>query len=151
MQISDLLDELDSELNGKRGLFNGKTDLARCREIVNELKAAVPQALGEAKNVIDNRKTIMLNADAVAKNVIREAEERAKRLTENSEVMKIAERQGRSALDETYRQCDAIVQKTKEHLDKVFSETEAFFESTLALLRTNRRELMGLTIAPDIK
>ena len=65
--------------------------------------------------------------------------------------MKIAERQGRSALDETYRQCDAIVQKTKEHLDKVFSETEVFFESTLALLRTNRRELMGLTIAPDIK
>ena len=151
MQIFELLDELDNELNGKRGLFNGKVDRGRCRELVDELKETLPATIDEAKNVIDNRKTIMLNADAVAKNVIREAEERAKRLIESSEVVKIAERQGRNALDETYRQCDALVQKTKEHLDKVFSEAEAFFESTLSLLRTNRRELMQLTIAPENK
>ena len=151
MQIFDLLDELEKELNGSKRLFNGKPDLSRCREIVAGLKETLPAAMNEAKSVIDNRKAIMLNADAVAKNVIREAEERAKRLTDSSEVVKIAERQGRNAIDETYRQCDVLVQKTKEHLDKVFAEAESFFEGTLSLIRANRRELMNLTIAPDGK
>lgn len=151
MQILDLLDELEKELNGTKRLFNGKADLGKCREIVASLKESLPATMSEAKNVMDNRRAIMLNADAVAKNVIREAEERAKRLTDSSEVVKIAERQGRNAIDETYRQCDALVQKTKEHLDKVFAETESFFEGTLSLIRANRRELMQLTIAPEVK
>lgn len=67
-------------------------------------------------------------------------------MSESSEVIKLAERQGRDMLDKTYRQCDALVQKTKEHLDEMFSETEAFFQSILNMLKTNRNELRGAVL-----
>lgn len=65
-------------------------------------------------------------------------------------MLKIAEKQGREALDNTYKQCDSLVQKTKEHLDEMFKETEIFFESTLNTIRTNRNELRGAVLNPNV-
>ena len=146
MNLTELINELDEELNGRKGLFNRRVDITRCVEIFEEIKRLLPPALTEAELVVKSREKILDNADTVAQNIIKEAEERAVHLSESSEVIKLAERQGRDMLDKTYRQCDALMQKTKEHLDEMFSETEAFFQSILNMLKTNRNELRGAVL-----
>ncbi len=142
MNLTDLVDELYEEINGKGGLFGKrKIDIPRCSELISKIKSALSPCLFEAETVISKRNDIMQNADVVACNIIKEAEERAAHIVSNSEIIRSAEEKSSKILDDTYRQCDAIVRKTKEHLDRMFAETETFFLNTVSVIRTNRNEL----------
>lgn len=151
MSLSELITELDDELNGRKGLFNRHVDLNRCAELFNQIKQMLPNALNEAETVIKSRERILENADMVARNIIKEAEERATHLSENSEIVKSAEKQGREILDKAYRDCDTLIQKTKEHLDSMFGDADTFFRATLDTIQTNRNELRGALIKTEKK
>lgn len=77
MNLTELINELDEELNGRKGLFNRRVDITRCVEIFEEIKRLLPPALTEAELVVKSREKILDNADTVAQNIIKEAEERA--------------------------------------------------------------------------
>ncbi len=141
MNLIDLVDELYEEINGRGGMFGKKVDLPRCKELIVNIKSMISSSLSRAQEVIDKRNDIMQNADIVACNVIKEAEERASHITSNSEIIRSAENRAQAIMDETYRSCDAVVRKTKEHLDRMFAEAEAFFLNTVSVIRTNRGEL----------
>lgn len=143
MDLNELIAEIDDELVGRSGLYNKRADLARCASLWNEIKSLLPTAIEEAELVSRNRIRILENADVVAKNVIKEAEERAGQLADNTEITRRAEKRGREVLDEAYRQCDELVMKTKEHLDSMFRDAETFFRNTLDTIKTNRNELRG--------
>ena len=143
MDLNELIAEMDGELVGRSGLYNKKADPARCASLWNEIKALLPSAIEEAELVSRNRIRILENADVVAQNVIKEAEERAGQLTDNAEIVRRAEKRGREVLDEAYRQCDELVMKTKKHLDGMFRDAETFFRNTLDTIKTNRTELRG--------
>lgn len=140
MDVIAILDEMDEALNARRR----RVDLRRIGELMDELKTALPPLVKGAEDVIRSRDRILGNADVVAKNVIREAEERAKHLAESSEVTRLAKAQGGEMIDRTYRECDSLIRKTKEHLDATFAEAERFLQNTLDLIKTNRNELRAL-------
>ena len=148
-RLIQLMDAMELELNGRKGLINRRVDLNKCIEIFEEIKKALPPSLKEAETVLSAREKILSSADTVAKNTIKEAEERALHLAENSQITRLAEKQGRDILDKAYRECDSLVQKTKEHLDKMFADAEAFFHGTLNLIKTNRNELRGALLSKD--
>lgn len=146
MNILRLLDELEQELMDKKGLFSKKIDVERCADILYEMKEVVPQSLREADYIVANKQKILDNADSVARNTIREAEERAEHIIDNSELIKRAEIEGRKIVETAYMQCDALVERTKSHLDNMFKDIEQFLLSTLAMIRNNREELRGAMI-----
>lgn len=147
MDILELLDELDTELSDRRGgLFSKKIDLDKCVHIVNQMKKVLPESLSESDYVLENKRKILENADNVAKNTIREAEERAEHITDNSEIVKRAEVESKQILENSYMQCDALIDKTKAHLDNMFRDIEQFLLSTLAMIRNNREELRGAMV-----
>jgi len=146
MEIMQILEELESELSGKKGMFSKKVDVGRCAELVYTLKGEVPASIRESEYVIKNRKKILDNADSVAQNTIREAEERAGHIVENSELVKRAETEAKKVIELAYMQCDTLVERTKGHLDEMFKDIEQFLLSTLAMIRNNREELRGAII-----
>ena len=142
MDLISLVDELYEEINGRGGLFSKrKINFTKCSELIVKIKSMLSSDLMRARDVIDKRNDIMQNADIVACNVIKEAKERAEHITSNSEIIRAAEERANKIMDETYRECDAVVRKTKEHLDRMFAETETFFLNTVSVIRTNRSEL----------
>lgn len=149
MDLNELIAEMDDELVGRSGLFNKRADLARCASLWADIKALLPIAMEEAELVSRNRLWILENADIVAQNVIKEAEERAEQLTDGAEIARRAEKRSREVLDEAYRQCDELVLKTKEHLDGMFKDVETFFKNTLDTIKTNRNELRGAITKTD--
>ena len=149
MDLNELIAEMDDELVGRSGLFNKRADLARCASLWVDIKALLPIAMEEAELVSRNRLRILENADIVAQNVIKEAEERAEQLTDGAEIARRAEKRSREVLDEAYRQCDELVLKTKEHLDGMFKDAETFFKNTLDTIKTNRNELRGAITKTD--
>lgn len=146
MDLMQLLDELEAELSDKKGFFGKKVDLDKCYNLVCQIKINLPSTLRETEYVIENKRKILENADIVAKNTIREAEERAEHMIDNSEIMRLADLESKKMMESTMMQCDGLVHHTKDHLDNMFKETEQFLLSTLTMIRNNREELRGAVI-----
>lgn len=147
-----LIEELESELSERRGgLFSKKIDIGKCENLVKQIRGALPDAMREAAYVVENKHKILENADSVAKNTIREAEERAEHIVDNSELIKRAELEAKQLMETAYMQCDALVDQTKSHLDVMFRDIEQFLQSTLAMIRNNREELRGAMIVKTNK
>lgn len=139
MNIVDLLYELEEELRDKRSGF--KKDSGRSIAIIEQLKEMMPAALDESDYIIQNQRQILKNADIVAKNTLKAAEEKADHLVGTTDVLRKAEDEAKKMLDKTAARCDLLVKKTKEHLDSMFVETEQFLLTSLNMIRTNRAEL----------
>ena len=139
MNPLELLSELEDELRDKRGIL--RKDGGRMLAIVGQLRESIPLALDEADYIVGKQQQILKNADVVARNTLRAAEERAEHLAGTTEIMRKADIDAKKMLDKTATRCDVLVKKTKEHLDSMFIEAEQFLLSTLTMIRTNREEL----------
>ena len=142
----DILDRLREELNVSRGgFFSKKPDIELCSELCDKLARVLPDSINEAmtdaERISQKRKEILSNADVVAKNTIRAAEEKANKLISETEVVKNAQIASNRIIENAYTQCDNLILRTKTHLDNLFKEMENFLCSTLAVVRTNREEL----------
>ena len=152
MDVMQLIDELENELGDRKGgLFSKKIDIGKCVQLTRQIRSTLPDALREAEYVVENKHKILENADSVAKNTIREAEERAEHIIDNSELIKRAEVEAKQLMETAYMQCDALVDKTKSHLDVMFRNVEQFLQATLAMIRNNREELRGAMIVKTNK
>ena len=152
MDVMRIIDELEAELGKRRGgLFSKKIDIGKCVQLTKAIRGAMPDAVREAEYVVENKQKILENADSVAKNTIREAEERAEHIIDNSELIKRAELEAKQLMETAYMQCDALVDKTKAHLDIMFRDVEQFLQSSLAMIRNNREELRGAMIVKTNK
>ena len=121
MDVMRIIDELEAELGERRGgLFSKKIDIGKCVQLTKAIRGAMPDAVREAEYVVENKQKILENADSVAKNTIREAEERAEHIIDNSELIKRSELEAKQLMETAYMQCDALVDKTKAHLDIMF-------------------------------
>ena len=150
-EMIQIIEELESELLDKKGLFSKRVDVDRCAQLTRMLKEEVPASLAEAQQVLATRKKILENADSVAQNTIREAEERASHIVDKSELVKAAEIESKKIIDMAYMQCDMLVERTKGHLDEMFKDIEQFLLQTLAMIRNNREELRGAMIMSSKK
>lgn len=150
MDVIEMLNQLEAELDKRGGIFGKKPDLERCAALAANIRAAYPKELAEARYVLENRQKILENADIAAKNTIREAEEHAEHIIDNTEIIRRAEIDAKQIMETAYMQCDTLVHHTKEHLDKTFKDTEQFLLATLTMIRNNREELRGAMISnPD--
>ena len=138
----DILDRLREALNVSRGgFFSKKPDIALCADLCDKLARVLPDSMTDAERISQKRKEILSNADVVAKNTIRAAEEKANKLISETEVVKNAQIASNRIIENAYTQCDNLILRTKTHLDNLFKEMENFLCSTLAVVRTNREEL----------
>ncbi|MCH5165160.1 MAG: hypothetical protein J1G01_02035 [Clostridiales bacterium] len=137
----ELLERLRNELENGHGFFSKKPDIDLCIELCDKLTRVLPDSMDEADYVKQKRKEILANADVVAKNTIRAAEEQANKLVSESEIVKSAQTASKQIIENAYAQCDNLILRTKAHLDNLFKETENFLCSTLSVVRTNREEL----------
>lgn len=137
----EILQSLREELTSSHGFFSKKPDIPLCCDLCDKLSRVLPESLEEAEYVKQKRKEILANADVVAKNTIRAAEERAEKLASETEVVRQAQANAKQIIENAYAQCDNLMLRTKAHLDELFKETEQFLLSTLSLVRTNREEL----------
>ncbi|MCL2556725.1 MAG: hypothetical protein FWE03_06920 [Firmicutes bacterium] len=139
MDPLELLDELESELKEVRGMH--KRENSQIFDILARAKEGVAFNLEEADYIVKKQKQILKNADIVAKNTLKAAEERIEHMLGTTEVMQKADAEAKNLMNKTANKCDALVKKTKEHLDSMFIEAEQFLLSNLSMIRINREEL----------
>ena len=105
MNVSSLLDELDEMIDSawNMPLSGGKAlvDAERVREIVDKIRSSLPQEIRQAKAIVSDRSQIIADAKREAETVVRVAEERARVMVNQDEIVRQAQARGSELLSQS--------------------------------------------------
>lgn len=162
--ILGYLDSIEDILEScKPSPFTGKitVDKDKIYEIIDEIRLNIPNEIRQAQRVITDHDKIILDAKNKATMILKEAEERGQRLTDDHEIYKQAIEEGNKIIEDSKKSArdmrlnamdyaDEILAKTEEIVREAFDSinrqnhvTDDFFNTTIDVIYNNRVELRG--------
>ena len=116
-EVMELIDQLYTMVSEAWGvpLGNEKCIVERDQvlEILDEIKTAMPVELSEAKRLVSARDEFINNAKREAEGIRNQAEERARALVDDQEIVRIAKARSNEMLASTQAKADAL-RRTEE-------------------------------------
>ena len=145
MNVSSLLDELDEMIDSawNMPLSGGKAlvDAERVREIVDKIRSSLPQEIRQAKAIVSDRSQIIADAKREAETVVRVAEERARVMVNQDEIVRQAQARGSELLSQSQTKAREIRRAANEYVDDLMKRTDEQMTANLAELRKTRLNL----------
>ena len=89
MEFYEILDEMEDMLHEAIKVpISGKVlvDPQRLLEKVDQLRAVLPEELGEARSLLEEQQSVFAKAEEVAQQIIEESKYEAARIVENTEI-----------------------------------------------------------------
>ena len=160
--VIDLLNELEEVLDNSRAVpFSNRVsvDKEELYEIITEIRMKLPNELKQSKWVIEERNKILIDAQKEADEIVKNAEERVKRMVDENEVTKLAHEQAAEIVDSAKKTSKAMRIGAMEYAEEVLGtaqdrlrelknvvynesiKTDEYFGETLSVLSENIREL----------
>jgi hypothetical protein len=149
-EIERLLDELEAFAEKSPWYLPNKIairdeDFFRITQRVREL---LPSELSEARRMIEQRDTIMRNAQDEHKRIIESAEKRLEDLTSEEKVVITARMHAEKILDEASQQAAALRQDALKYTASLLASLEQDFNKTLVEIQRGR-EFLAKEIGQD--
>lgn len=145
MSVEELIDELydmvdkawNLPLSGGRAVLDGE-DVKR---ILDELRDSLPQELRQARAIVADRGQIIGDAKREAESVIRVAEERAKTMVNQDEIVKQAQAKANDLISQSQAKFREMRRASNEYIDDLMKRTDDALVATLAELRKTRSNI----------
>ena len=141
--IERLLDELEHEIDNSKAVpFSNKVSVDKqlLYDIINDIRMKLPNALKQAKYVIEDRNKILVDAQREADEVVKNAEDRVVRMVDDHEVTKKA-----------YEQATAIIESAKKASKEMRLGAMEYAEGVLADAEGKLKELKAVVYEESIK
>ena len=137
VSVETMLENLEEVLEEGMSvpLSGGKrmVDVDAARDIIDDIRLNMPQEILQAKAIVQDRAQILAKAKKEAEEMVRAAEERARKLLDREEIVRQAEEKARTITSEANQQasqlsatvtkyCDNMLATTQEQLQKSFNE-----------------------------
>ena len=143
--ILDMMTEL-LETAWSIPLSGGKSaiETERFHEMIQDIRLRLPEEIAKAREIVNDRRTILDDAKKEADMVIRVAEDRAKKLVDHDEIVKQAQMRANEILSAAQLQVRELKKATGEYVDSVLQQTEEQLSKSLTDVRTKRNAIKGL-------
>jgi len=152
--IIELLDILYSMVTEAWGvpLGNDKCVIEREKaiEIINDIKASLPSSLAEAKRLVAARDEFIGNAKREAEALRKSAEERARVMVEEQEIVRVARAKSAEMISSAEAKSNELRRVASEYVDDIMRQAEESVSATLSNLQ-NVRGTFKRAIAPTPK
>ena len=135
MNIDEILDVIDELLDRSWSLplSGGRcvVDADKVRDLIDDIRLNIPSEIKQAKAIVSDRTDIISGAKKEAESIIRKAEDRARSLVAQEQVVKAAQAKASEILTQAQmksreiRQADNCLYKTEEVLVKSLTEIKA--------------------------
>lgn len=139
LDIIELLDILYGMVTEAWGvpLGNDKCIIEREKavEIINEIKSNLPSALSEAKRLVAARDEFIGNAKREAEAMRKSAEEKARAMVEEQEVVRVARQKSAEMIGSAEAKSNELRRLASEYVDEIMSSTEKNVSEALAKLQ----------------
>ena len=116
-------------------------DVDKFRELVEDIRLHLPVEISKAQEIVNDRKIILDDAKKEAEMVIRVAEERAKKLTDQNEIVKQAQAKANEILSNSQLQARELKKATSDYVDAMLRASEEQLSKNLNELRSKRQAI----------
>ena len=142
MKIDEILDLMDELLDKAVTVpfTNKKTlvDTEKLREYIDSIRYNLPSDIKKAKELQNDKAIIMTEANKKAEVIIKKAEDRAKVLVSNEEILKQAKEQAAEITAQAYAMDRDIRNAMSEKIDSMLASAEESLASTLNNIKSTR-------------
>ena len=145
MNIYELLDTIEDALkeSSSMPLSGGKkiVDVDNIQDYLEELRANLPGELRQAQAIVNDRAQIVDSANAQAQAIVRKAEERARILVSESEIVKAAQQRAGEIMAQAQAESRTLRQTTTDYCDNMLKTTEEAMAANIGQLKSVRSSL----------
>lgn len=146
MDIMGLIDRLEDIIaNGRKIPLSGSVVLheQKIYDIIDELRAALPEELKQARWIVKERQEMIDEADKEANRIIEEGRQRAEALATETEVVKLAERRAAEVIEAAQSREREIRLGAEDYADEMLANLEVNLGKLLTAVQRGRDRLQG--------
>lgn len=146
MDIMGLIDRLEDIIaNGRKIPLSGSVVLQEQKiyDIIDELRAALPEELKQARWIVKERKEMIEEAEKDANRIIEEGRQRAEALASEMEVVKLADKKAAEILEAAQAREREIRLGAEDYADEMLANLEVNLGKLLTAVQRGRDRLQG--------
>lgn len=145
MNVEELLDELydmvEKAWNFPLSRGRAMLDVEEVKDILEEIREAMPQEIRQAKAIVADRTQIISDAKREAETIVRVAEERARAMVNQDEIVKQAQQKANEMLAQAQTRFRKMQKACNVYIDDLMQRTDEGLTANLAELRKTRQEI----------
>lgn len=141
-EILELMDEvLDKAVTVPFSNKKSMVDTDQLREYIDSIRYNLPTEIRKAKEMVADRTEIITDANKKAEDIIKSAEERAKALVSEEEIVKQAKAAAQDLTAQSHAMDISIKKAMVEKLDGILSESEKSLTKSLNEIKSMREAI----------
>ena len=113
--------------------------------LLDEIKAQLPSEVAEAKRLVSARDEFIGNAKREAESSRKSAEERAREMVEEQEIVRTAKMRSNEVLNAAENRTRELYRVANEYVDDALRRTEESIATALNEIKASRSSFMALT------
>ena len=145
MNENELLDTIEDTLEESTSmpLSGGKrlVDVEKVRDYLDDIRANLPGELRQAQQIVNDRAQIVDTANAQAQAIVKKAEERARILVSDAEIVKAAQQRAAEITAAAQSESRTLRQTVTDYCDNMLKTTEEAMVENAAQVKNVRANL----------
>ena len=145
MNVNELLDTIEDTLEESTSmpLSGGKrlVDMEKVRDYLDDIRANLPGELRQAQQIVNDRAQIVDTANAQAQAIVKKAEERARILVSDAEIVKAAQQRAAEITAAAQSESRTLRQTVTDYCDNMLKTTEEAMVENAAQVKNVRANL----------
>lgn len=145
MNVNELLDTIEDTLEESTSmpLSGGKrlVDVEKIRDYLDDIRANLPGELRQAQQIVNDRAQIVDTANAQAQAIVKKAEERARILVSDAEIVKAAQQRAAEITAAAQSESRTLRQTVTDYCDNMLKTTEEAMVENAAQVKNVRANL----------
>ena len=145
MNVNELLDTSEDTLEESTSmpLSGGKrlVDVEKVRDYLDDIRANLPGELRQAQQIVNDRAQIVDTANAQAQAIVKKAEERARILVSDAEIVKAAQQRAAEITAAAQSESRTLRQTVTDYCDNMLKTTEEAMVENAAQVKNVRANL----------
>ena len=145
MNVNELLDTIEDTLEESTSmpLSGGKrpVDVEKVRDYLDDIRANLPGELRQAQQIVNDRAQIVDTANAQAQAIVKKAEERARILVSDAEIVKAAQQRAAEITAAAQSESRTLRQTVTDYCDNMLKTTEEAIVENAAQVKNVRANL----------
>ena len=152
-RVQEMLEMLHAMISEAWGLPLGAEKCVierdKALDILDEIRAQFPTEVAEAKRLVDARAEFIGNAKREAEAIRRAAEDRARQLIDEQEVLRIANERSNEMISSAEKNSNELRRVANEYVDDAMKRTEEALASALDEIRQSRVKFRSASRVTD--
>ena len=145
MNVNELLDTIEDTLEESTSmpLSGGKrlVDVEKVRDYLDDIRANLPGELRQGQQIVNDRAQIVDTANAQAQAIVKKAEERARILVSDAEIVKAAQQRAAEITAAAQSESRTLRQTVTDYCDNMLKTTEEAMVENAAQVKNVRANL----------